>query len=230
MPVDRSCKLDRRAINALPLTQSQPRDENLKPLTESESALKRIWGEVFPREIANYHAIDGESDFFHVGGNSMLLVELQTMIYDTFEISMPLVRLFESSTLSSMALIIENGANTIDMESIDWEHETDTFDLLQIPESSGAVMAVPPKIVVLTGATGFVGQGLLRHLLEDENIGKIYCIAVREYENLSRPLLDHIKVAVYIGNLEFSRLGLSEQEAVRIFGGAGVIIHNGSKP
>ncbi len=47
MPVDRSCKLDRRAINALPLTQSQPRDENLKPLTESESALKIIWGEVF---------------------------------------------------------------------------------------------------------------------------------------------------------------------------------------
>lgn len=228
MPVDRSCKLDRRAINALPLTQSQPRDENLKPLTESESALKRIWGEVFPREIANYHAIDGESDFFHVGGNSMLLVELQTMIYDTFEISMPLVRLFESSTLSSMALIIENGANTIDMESIDWEHETDPFDLLQIPESSGAVMVVPPKIAVLTGATGFVGQGLLRHLLDDENIGKIYCIAVREYENLSRPLLDHIKVAEYIGNLEFSRLGLSEQEAVRIFGGAGVIIHNGA--
>lgn len=98
----------------------------------------------FPQEIANYHAIDGESDFFHVGGKSMLLVELQTIIYDTFEISMPLVRLFESSTLSSMALIIENGANTIYMESIDWEHETDPFDLLQIPESSGAVMAVLP--------------------------------------------------------------------------------------
>ncbi len=30
------------------------------------------------------------------------------------------------------------------------------------------------------------------------------------------------------GNLEFSRLGLSKQEAVRIFGGAGVIIHNGA--
>lgn len=228
MPVDSSCKLDRRAIKALPLPQSLLRDENLKPLTESESALKRIWEEVLPREIANYHTIDGDSDFFHVGGNSMLLVNLQTMIHDTLEISLPLVHLFESSTLSSMALIIENGANTIGMESIDWEHETESFDLLQIPESSGEVMAVPPKVVVLTGATGFVGQGLLRHLLEDQNIEKIYCIAVREYENLSRPLLNHIKVAVYIGNLEFSRLGLSEQEAVRIFGEADVIVHNGA--
>lgn len=228
MPVDRSCKLDRRAISALPLPQGPPRDENSISLTKSESDLKRIWEEVLPQEVAKYHAIDGESDFFHVGGNSMLLVNLQAMIQNAFNISLPLVQLFESSTLKSMALKIENGAKTLEIESIDWEHETDLpFDLLKIPEPSEAVRTVTPKVVVMTGATGFLGQGILRHLLEDENIEKVHCIAVRGSESL-RPSLNHTKIAVYNGDLELSRLGLSEQNAVRIFGEADVIIHNGA--
>lgn len=228
MPVDRSSKLDRRAISALPLPQGPPRDENSTSLTKSESDLKRIWEEVLPQEVAKYHAIDGESDFFHVGGNSMLLVNLQAMIQNAFNISLPLVQLFESSTLKSMALKIENGAKTLEIESIDWEHETELpFDLLKIPEPSEAVRTVTPKVVVMTGATGFLGQGILRHLLEDENIEKVHCIAVRGSESL-RPSLNHTKITVHNGDLELSRLGLSEQNAVRIFGEADVIIHNGA--
>lgn len=228
MPVDRSSKLDRRAISALPLPQGPPTDENSTSLTKSESDLKRIWEEVLPQEVAKYHAIDGESDFFHVGGNSMLLVNLQAMIQNAFNISLPLVQLFESSTLKSMALKIENGAKTLEIESIDWEHETELpFDLLKIPEPFEAVRTVTPKVVVMTGATGFLGQGILRHLLEDENIEKVHCIAVRGSESL-RPSLNHTKIAVHNGDLELSRLGLSEQNAVRIFGEADVIIHNGA--
>lgn len=228
MPLDGSCKLDRRAISTLPLPQGPPRDENSISLAESESDLKRLWKEVLPQEVANYHAIDRESDFFHVGGNSMLLVNLQARIQNAFKIFLPLVQLFESSTLKSMALNIENGAKTLGMKSIDWEHETDLpFDLLQIPEPSEALRTVSAKVVVLTGATGFVGQGLLRHLLKDENITNIHCIAVRGSENL-RPLLNYTRVAVYNGDLELSRLGLSEQDADRIFGEADVILHNGA--
>lgn len=228
MPVDRSGKLDRRAISALPLPQGPPRDENSVSLTKMESDLKRIWEEVLPQEVARYHAIDGESDFFHVGGNSMLLVNLQARIQNALNVSLPLVHLFESSTLKNMALKVENGAKTLETEPIDWEHETELpFDLLQIPEPSEAVKSVTPKVVALTGATGFLGQGILRQLLEDENIEKIYCIAVRGSESL-RPSLNHTKIAVYNGDLELPRLGLSEENAVRIFGEADVIIHNGA--
>lgn len=81
-------------------------------------------------------------------------------------------------------------------------------------------------MVVLTGATGFVGGHLLRHLSEDDTVEKIHCLAVRNSAN--REVLSTLrKVTIHYGDLVLPRLGLSDQEAASIFEEADAIIHNG---
>lgn len=234
MPVNSSGKLDRRSTSALSLPEGPEKEIFPTGLSESEIQLKNIWEEVLPEAIAYYHTIDADSDFFHVGGNSILLLNLQASIRKAFGNNIPLVQLFESSTLRKMSVRIAGSASLATTASIDWEAETRlSHDLLQgsrspcprSPERLG--LAMTPRVVVLTGATGFVGKGLLRHLIQNRSIEKIHCIAVRDAEKMS-PFLDLTKVVLHQGDLRSPRLGLSELEAASIFWEADAIIHNGA--
>ena len=229
LPTMISAKLDRRAISALPIPQSLLENTDPNDLSSTEKDLKSIWEVVLSKEIASHYLIDGSTDFFHVGGNSMLLLNLQAQIHTVFDISLPLIQLFESSTLRSMALRIEKDAEALRKITIDWESETQiSSDLAQLvmPPSSHRP-ATTPGVVVLTGATGFLGQHILRRLVKDDNIAKIHCIGVRQLQD-KRPLLDFNKVLMYEGDLTLPRLGLPEQLASTIFSEADAIIHNGA--
>lgn len=229
LPTMISGKTDRHAISALPIPQSLLEDTDSNDLSTTEKELKSIWEEVLSKDVASHYLIDGSADFFHVGGNSILLLNLQAQIRTTFDISLHLIQLFESSTLRSMALRIEKNAEASRKVSIDWESETQiSSDIarLAIPPISHRP-GTSPRIVVLTGATGFLGQYILRRLVKDENIVKIHCIAVRHLQDKT-PLLDFGKVLMYEGDLTLPRLGLPKQLASTIFHEADAIIHNGA--
>ncbi|MCJ1477282.1 hypothetical protein MMC13_005953 [Lambiella insularis] len=224
-----SSKVDRIAIGALPLPECLAKGTTSVELTTNELQLKKIWEEVLPKDTVKYYSINAETDFFHVGGNSMLLLNLQVLVQKTTGVTVPLIQLFESSTIRSMALRIENSTSRPVMVLIDWDHETElSQDLPQRSMSTDVVsVAVAPKIVVLTGATGFVGKGLLQCLIEDGNIQKIYCIAVRDITKMSL-FMNCEKVVICQGDLQSPRLGLSELDAASIFWEADAIIHNGA--
>lgn len=229
LPTMVSAKVDRRTISALPIPPSLLENTDSNDLSATEKDLKCIWEGVLSTEVASHYLIDGCADFFHVGGNSMLLLNLQAQICTVFDISLPLIQLFESSTLRSMALRIEKDTEALGKVSIDWESETEiSSDLAQLATPpSFHRRATTPRVVVLTGATGFLGQSILRRLVEDENIAKIHCIAVRQLQS-KRHLLDFNKVIMYEGDLTLPRLGLTEQLASTIFCECDAIIHNGA--
>lgn len=131
------------------------------------------------KDISYHHTINRDTNFFHVGGNSLLLVNFKAKIQKEFGVLIKLVQLFESSRLASMAARIEKNAERGKIIQIDWETETaPDFENL-----SGSYVAdspvTRPGVVVLTGATGFLGRFLIKHLLEDQPIEKIHCISVR---------------------------------------------------
>ncbi|RYP43823.1 hypothetical protein DL768_009656 [Monosporascus sp. mg162] len=108
MPMTSSGKLDRKDTASLALTGVSIDQDLSAKFTESERLLKDIWTDVTPKEVINMHHITPPSDFFHVGGTSLLLLGLQAHIKRSFNIELPLVQMFESSTLAAMALQIES--------------------------------------------------------------------------------------------------------------------------
>ncbi|KAI5928470.1 PKS-NRPS hybrid [Camillea tinctor] len=226
LPTNSSNKLDRLALKDISLPRESRLDDGSE-LTETESLLKQAWEIVISQQVLSQHQIRPESDFFHVGGNSMLLVRLRSQIQDQFGVNVTLFQLFDSSTLGGMATLVEKSVPSVGKESIDWELET-AIDpsLLHIPVEKKFFHT--PEVVILTGATGFLGQAILSRLLTDDSVHKIHCLAVRrDSKELSR-IFKSPKVIVHQGDLTLPNFGLTQKEIHQIFSEAHVVIHNGA--
>ncbi|RAH75492.1 uncharacterized protein BO66DRAFT_467184 [Aspergillus aculeatinus CBS 121060] len=240
MPLTSAGKLDRHALAHLSLpasAESRREATATSTLSDAETEMKGLWEEVIPEELWSHHRVDSQTDFFHVGGSSMLLVDLRALISNRIGTSIPLIRLFESSTLKGMALLIARttpGDTTVGV--LDWKTETSlTPDLARIvgpPLPSTSLLRCPPRVIVLTGASGFLGQHLLRHLLAQQQpvVDQVICIAVRQLADRAHLFagMDRQRVVCYEGDLAAPRLGLKEDDAQRIFGTADAVIHNGA--
>ncbi|KAF1937576.1 putative hybrid NRPS/PKS enzyme [Clathrospora elynae] len=249
IPRTESGKLDRLAVKALPLPQKQQGKTTSGNLSETESRLLKLWRDVLAEEILDSHTVDQESDFFQVGGTSMLLTVLRLRIKETFAIDIPLVQIFDVSTLGRMAAQIHAAiyssqavtpgdtqtqfvtpASTsapvaVLKEAIDWESET-AFSASIIP--STVLGSNEPRVVILTGATGFLGKKVLQRLVDTPSIEKIYCIAIRPDYSRTDAMFSSSKVVVYRGDQSLPLLGLPPSEITPILSEADEIIHNGA--
>jgi len=225
-------KIDQRALVSMDLPDFQEEDYSSPiDLTMTEASLKEIWGRCLPAGVS-VSSVRKTSDFFNLGGNSMLLVNVQAMIRDTFNANVALYTLFQSSTLESMAAQIEAVFTVETTTAINWEKQTELEDHLF--ESSVHAIGLRPISrsyveVVLTGATGFLGAQILRELVDEERVRKIHCVAIRLPEgNSSRSLpVKSSKIVKYYGDLASERLGLTEQQFIDLSKKADRIIHNG---
>lgn len=232
MPLTASGKIDRRALQRLAVPSISREPESTGELTETESKLAQVWRDTLPRQVQEVHRIDTASDFFHVGGNSLLLIELRQLINQRFQASLPLIKLFENSTLGAMAAMLQDLSSGADT-AIDWEAETAIpNDLLETRTQQMPAVAVQnhtsPKTVVISGATGLLGSSLLRLLVESPDVGKIHCIAIRDTSKLAEFATSSPKVVLHKGDLSLPRCGLSEDETESLSGSADAIIHNGA--
>lgn len=227
MPYNASNKIDRLSLRSLTLPEKAKAGHDSAEMTAAESKLRSIWESVITAEIMSRYQISSVSDFFHVGGNSMLLVRVQSEIRKTFDVSLSLFQLFDASTLGRMATLIEDNASPEVDEVIDWEAETAVSpEILRVPVSRRFVTT--PEVVVLTGATGFLGRALLARLLDDDTVLKVHCLAVRKDFSSLPSMFKSPKVILHKGDLASPRLGLTESEASKVFAEANVVIHNGA--
>jgi hybrid polyketide synthase/nonribosomal peptide synthetase ACE1 len=187
-PLNPHGKLDRRAVGALPLPKRCTEDSGL--LNETEITLKDLWIECLPKSIVDSTRIASRSDFFRLGGNSYQLVHLQRLIRRRFNVHVPVMSLYDSSSLSSMAGKINSGESVV---TVDWKTETSIAKALlakKFPASAHAVQSAPCTktsglIVILTGATGYMGSRVLKLLAEDDRVALIHCVALREHTDNS---------------------------------------------
>lgn len=230
-----SGKLDRSAINSmsLPHRTHSHSIRNVSGLSDFERTLRHLWQEALPREVAGHHTIDQETDFFHAGGTSLSLMNLQALIKDRLKIETPVYRLFSETTLRGMATVLQSQQKKFEEEEqpshIDWHQQTQfpTY-LAELADSPDPKLTTsPPSVVILTGATGFLGQSILQTLIPNPQITKIHCLAVR------RPISDlpscftHPKITVHPGDLTQPDLGLSPLDTQTIFtpSPSSVLIH-----
>ena len=226
LPMTVNGKLDRKALDDLPLPQNHGSDQGTY-MTATEQRLRQIWTSVLP-ETSNRLDISRESDFFSVGGNSLLLMQVQSGIRDAFNVNLTLMELFHTNTLESMASKLDIGKASEQVQ-IDWESETQFASelLSSYITSETALVNVSPKVVVLTGSTGFLGKAILHELVKSTTVEKIHCIAMRQNHDRKSPTSSP-KVVMHSGDLKLPRLGLSEEDASTVFEEADAIIHNGA--
>ncbi|MBB5873235.1 acyl transferase domain-containing protein/acyl carrier protein [Allocatelliglobosispora scoriae] len=78
------------------------REGYVAPRTELESSLASVWGAVL-----GVDSVGAEDDFFDLGGNSLIAVQLISQIRKTVGVKLPLRSLFETPTVSGMAGLVE---------------------------------------------------------------------------------------------------------------------------
>ncbi|MDZ5645862.1 AMP-binding protein [Nitrospirillum sp. BR 11828] len=113
-------------VDALPMTSNGKLDEArlpspaeqatavVRPLaTETERRLAAIWEQVLDQPVA-----DAEADFFLSGGHSVLAVRLLSAVEAEFAVRLPLAELFASSTVATMAQLIDGRKQAADWQPV----------------------------------------------------------------------------------------------------------------
>lgn len=224
-PLSNHSKVDRRAVQKMPLPKRVGSSQENAELTETMVQLKRVWQDVLGKNN-NQLGFDlaPSTNFFHVGGNSLLILRLQAQIRQTFNVAIPLVKLLGITTLAQMAQEIEESTS---VDPIDWEQETCPP---VVPSFLHNITTKPPsdvKTVLLTGATGSLAKYLLPELAARSDIGIIHCVAVREKAR-ERALFSSPKVTYHVGDLSSPLLGLSAERFVELASNVHLIIHLGA--
>ncbi|KAL2830329.1 hypothetical protein BDW59DRAFT_158657 [Aspergillus cavernicola] len=219
-------KLDTKALATIPIQEDEETAD--EQLSETEQKLKQVWEDILAEQGMSLE-IRRQSDFFSVGGNSLMLMRVRAKMLEVFGVSVPLAELFQASTLETLASRL-NGNKPAESDTIVWDEET-VLDASLPPAIARRLQGHPEKelSVVLTGSTGFLGREIVRQLIAEQRISTIHCLAVRPGRTLPGDLGGSSKVVVHTGDLAAERLGLSESEAQEIFSSAAAIIHNGAE-
>ena len=163
------------------------------------------------------------SDFFPVGGSSILRVKLQGMLQRTFPSAPMLMTLMRASTLGAMTAAIKKGQSS---ESIDWEEETKLPELLE-----GMVMKPRERsaktdglTVLVTGATGYLGRHHIRSLRADNMVTRVIAL-VRNVENVEVCAKEGDKISIITGDVSAFNLGLSNDVFSDLSEASDVLVH-----
>ncbi|ABW31350.1 non-ribosomal peptide synthetase [Acaryochloris marina] len=97
LPLTANGKVDRKA---LPLSDnfSPPQQSVIKPQTQTERMVARVWQEILQLETAGIH-----DNFFELGGNSLLMIRTQVKLQELLHQEIPIVELFKSPTIHALA-------------------------------------------------------------------------------------------------------------------------------
>ena len=178
----------------------------------SACAVARVWASSLKLPITSFHPA---SNFFEFGG-SLALVSLARGIADAIGVSVPVPTLLQAPTLGAMAAACARAANAAGAADGGLPLDADGFDPaavaleypLSVPpleppttaaEAGASVLARAQgrsaalgrggRTVLVTGATGYVGAFVMRHLALDENVSTVHCLVRAKTADAARERL-----------------------------------------
>ena len=102
-PLTASGKVDRQALPAPDQSRPMLEEEFVAPRNEIEETIAQIW-----REVLNVERIGVHDNFFDIGGNSLLAMQILANVRNSYDdVYLPLYSLFETPTIAGLAKQIE---------------------------------------------------------------------------------------------------------------------------
>lgn len=225
-PLTANGKLDRSALRNL--VTSTARAEREVPATTAERRVAAIWADMLGQDD-----ISLDDDFFALGGHSLMGVRMLQQIRARLGVSLPLSLLGGGITLRQLAVAVamtpENRPTAIlerrpvaDLES--WTE----------PELTSVSPSRAGGDILLTGATGLLGQALLRELLAHGSERIVCLIRASSAEVADRRLRGQLgenfdrfanRIEALPCDLNHPELGLNETHRERLEQRIGAIYH-----
>ncbi|NUK51224.1 amino acid adenylation domain-containing protein [Streptomyces lunaelactis] len=175
LPVTHRGKIDRQALSRRERT---PVGEGDAGNPSVQTGMAQLWA-----QILNVERVRPADDFFELGGNSLLAMEMLARARIMFGIGVTEIRnltrsLLHNSTLSAFTEVARSAragaANGVSVPHVDFGAEAE----LRVPvrlSASRVPRTERPAEILLTGATGFCGTHLLSTLLASTR-ARIHCL------------------------------------------------------
>ncbi|WNV87749.1 thioester reductase domain-containing protein [Umezawaea sp. Da 62-37] len=168
LPTLANGKVDRK--NLPPLEDDRPPEGGyLAPRTTVESRLADVWA-----DMLDVRRVGVRTDFFDLGGNSLLVMRMAAGVRETFDVRVDLRRFLEQPTIERLAGLVgatgdpaltdggdQRGVRAEELRREAVLPEDVRPDPDAIPASYG-----PYTTILVTGATGYTGAYLVRELLD----------------------------------------------------------------
>lgn len=232
LPCSSNGKVDRLALLALPAQPTLNSDGHAAQ-TPLQMQLVALWREVLQVPVGGLSIDDS---FFNLGGHSLLLSTLLLRIREQFGRSLPLNRFFETPTIRTLALLMEDGALP-DAPSSQAVRDAQRQDVVQVLPAD---RAGDRHKVIVTGANSFIGVHIVEALLAN-GATQVACL-VRELpgqpaiarfaQALHEHRLEHLdlsRVQVYAADISQPRLGLAGDTYEHLARNYGVLVHNAAR-
>ncbi|AEO57481.1 polyketide synthetase, partial [Thermothelomyces thermophilus ATCC 42464] len=236
LPLTHHGKVDRKAVAKLPLTRALGKATET-PVgaaaavdlggNENLNKMKDLWLNVLGESV-HAHTLGPNSDFFLVGGNSLLLIRVQGDLRKQYGLDVPLTQLFQRNTLAQMASLLDgkDRNNASATSGIDWPREIKLQPALSHLRAPASPMPKSGLVIALTGASGFLGLELVRQLVRLPEVKTVHALAVRSQSKLAQ--VSSPKLVIHPGDLSKPQLGLTDTAATEVFKTSHAVIHNGA--
>ncbi|MEL4895256.1 amino acid adenylation domain-containing protein [Crocosphaera sp. Alani8] len=134
LPLTVNGKVDRKALPKPNILTATTSTEFVPPKSEIQERLVTIWKQYLEVEKVGIY-----DNFFDLGGNSLLVTQVISKIRQTFQVELPLQKLFETPTIAELEVLIkENKGNKKDSDRIEKYNRYDTIETENFDELSEA--------------------------------------------------------------------------------------------
>lgn len=164
LPLNANGKVDRRALPAPDLTTNVTSTYQA-PQTATEMQLAEIW-----QQLLGIRRIGRHDNFFELGAHSLHVLQVLMRTRERSDVPISVKDVYNCPTIHHLAARLQG--KSLDLQHVNLEREA------VLPRSVTALPGMctyPPRNILLTGATGFVGRFLLKQLLDDTD-ATIYCL------------------------------------------------------
>ncbi|KAG0156871.1 hypothetical protein PDIDSM_4053 [Penicillium digitatum] len=203
-------KLDRRVLDQLELPKAADHGSSLE-FTAEEQVMIEMWKTCLG-ESGLLTTWSRSTDFFQVGGNSLLMIRLKALIQEKLGFDLPLTSLFQSSTIEGIAKQCLSKTSKLSKPIIDWPTETRPGE-----EERRSACSKPSTVILNTDGTKECFEILLT--------GQLGSWVQPSYNDLE---VKSAKIIQYAGDLTLPRLGLDRDTWELLGNTVDAIIHNGA--
>lgn len=180
-----------------------------------ERTLARIW-----KDVLGVRAVGATDDFFDdLGGDSLAVIGLSAAA-EAEGLAIPPALLATCRTIRSLAARLgkRKGTDRLSAARLRADVEPD-WRAVRVGRRAEARHAFPPREVLLTGATGFLGSRLLTELL-DRTDARVHLLVRGD-----APAFPAGRITIVRGDLQRPRLGLSRAEWEALAGRIDAVYH-----